>query len=60
MAGTGAVAADTASVGGAASAGRAPADAPDLLTSADQISDDEINAGRTAALRKMLEERGRE
>ncbi len=34
--------------------------APDLLTSADQITDDEINAGRTAALRKMLEERGRE
>ena len=49
-----------ASVGGAASAGRAPAAVPDLLTSADQITDDEINAGRTAALRKMLEERGRE
>ena len=31
-----------------------------LLTSADQITDDEINAGRTAALRKILEERGRE
>jgi len=38
----------------------APAAAPDLLTSADQITDDEINAGRTAALRKILEERGRE
>ena len=53
-------AAGAASVGGAASADRAPAAAPDLLTSADQITDDEINAGRTAALRKMLEERGRE
>lgn len=53
-------AAGAASVGGASSADRAPAAAPDLLTSADQITDDEINAGRTAALRKMLEERGRE
>ena len=60
VAGTGAAAADAASVGGAASAGRVPAAAPDLLTSADQITDDEINAGRTAALRKILEERGRE
>ena len=62
VAGTGAAgtAAGAASVGGAASAGRAPTAAPDLLTSADQITDDEINAGRTAALRKILEERGRE
>ena len=58
VAGTGAAgtAAGAASVGGAAST----VAAPDLLTSADQISDDEIDAGRTAALRKMLEERGRE
>ena len=60
VAGSGAAAADAASVGGAASAGRATVAAPDLLTSADQISDDEINAGRTAALRKIQEERGRE
>lgn len=60
VAGSGAAAADAASVGGAASAGRATVAAPDLLTSADQITDDEINAGRTAALRKILEERGRE
>ena len=32
---------------------------PDLLTDADQISEDEIAAGRTAALKKMLEERGK-
>ena len=37
----------------------APA-APDLLTDAERISDEEINAGRTAALRKMLEERGKQ
>ena len=37
----------------------APA-APDLLTDAEQISDEEINAGRTAALKKMLEERGKQ
>ena len=60
VAGSGAAAADAASVGGAASAGRATVAAPDLLTSADQITDDEIDAGRTAALRKILEERGRE
>ncbi len=60
VAGTGAAVAGAASVGGDASAGRVPAAAPDLLTSADQITDDEINAGRTAALRKILEERGRE
>ena len=60
VAGTGAAVAGAASVGGAASTVAAPAAAPDLLTSADQITDDEINAGRTAALRKILEERGRE
>mgnify|MGYP003087573182 FL=1 len=45
---------------------RAPADAgaapatPDLLADAEQISDEEIDAGRTAALKKMLEERGKQ
>ena len=34
--------------------------APDLLADAEQISEEEINAGRTAALRKMLEERGKQ
>lgn len=34
--------------------------APDLLTDAEQISEEEINAGRTAALKKMLEERGKQ
>ena len=47
----------------------APAEAPatpeapaaaDLLTDAEQISEEEINAGRTAALKKMLEERGKQ
>ncbi len=38
-------------------AAEAPA-APDLLTDAEQISEEEIDAGRTAALKKMLEERG--
>ena len=33
---------------------------PDLLTDAEQISEEEIDAGRTAALRKMLEERGKQ
>ena len=33
---------------------------PDLLTDAEQISEEEINAGRTAALKKMLEERGKQ
>ena len=56
----GGAASGVASLSGAASAGRTHAAAPDLLTSADQITDDEINAGRTAALRKILEERGRE
>ena len=40
-------------------ASEAPA-APDLLTDAEQISEEEINAGRTAALKKMLEERGKQ
>ena len=34
--------------------------APDLLTDAEQISEEEINAGRTATLKKMLEERGKQ
>ena len=34
--------------------------APDLVTDAEQISEEEIAAGRTAALRKMLEERGKQ
>ena len=38
----------------------APAATPDLLTDAEQISDEEIDAGRTAALKKMLEERGKQ
>ena len=33
---------------------------PDLLTDAEQISDEEVDAGRTAALKKMLEERGKQ
>ena len=44
---------------GAADAGAAPA-TPDLLASAEQISEAEIDAGRTAALKKMLEERGKQ
>ena len=45
---------------------RAPADAgavpatPDLLADAEKISDEEVDAGRTAALKKMLEERGKQ
>ena len=35
-------------------------EAPDLLTDAEQISEEEIDAGRTAALKKMLEERGKQ
>ena len=38
----------------------APAATPDLLTDAEQISEEEIDAGRTAALKKMLEERGKQ
>ena len=45
---------------GAADAAAAGAPAPDLLASAEQISDEEIDAGRTAALKKMLEERGKQ
>ena len=44
----------------APAAPEAPAATPDLLTDAEQISEEEINAGRTAALRKMLEERGKQ
>ena len=33
---------------------------PDLLTDAEQISEEEVDAGRTAALKKMLEERGKQ
>ena len=44
---------------GAADAGDAPA-TPDLLASAEQISEAEIDAGRTAALKKLLEERGKQ
>ena len=44
---------------GAADAAAAPA-TPDLLASAEQISEAEIDAGRTAALKKMLEERGKQ
>ena len=45
--------------GGAGDAGAAHA-TPDLLTDAERISDEEIDAGRTAALKKMLKERGRQ
>ena len=59
----GAAPADAADAGaapaGAAPAGGAPA-TPDLLTDAEQISEEEIAAGRTAALKKMLEERGKQ
>ena len=48
-----------AAAAGAADAGVAPA-TPDLLASAEQISEAEIDAGRTAALKKMLEERGKQ
>ena len=41
-------------------ASEAPAATPDLLTDAEQISDEEVDAGRTAALKKMLEERGKQ
>ena len=47
--------------GESAAAETAPeAAAPDLLADAEQISEEEINAGRTAALKKMLEERGKQ
>ena len=51
--------------GGAEPGGAESGDAPpaarttDLLTSVEQITDEEIDAGRTAALKKMLEERGK-
>ena len=48
----------SAEPGAPADAGAAPA--PDLLTDAEQISEEEIAAGRTAALKKMLEERGKQ
>ena len=55
--GTGAArAAGAKSAGGAPPAGQTP----DLLASAEQITDEEIDAGRTAALKKMLEERGKQ
>lgn len=50
---------DAPAAPGAPEAPDTPA-APDLLTDAEQISEEEINAGRTAALRKMLEERGKQ
>lgn len=50
---------DAPAAPGAPDAPDAPA-TPDLLTDAEQISDEEIDAGRTAALRKMLEERGKQ
>ena len=43
-----------------AAAPDAPAATPDLLTDAEQISEEEVDAGRTAALKKMLEERGKQ
>ena len=49
----------SAEPGAPADAGAAPA-TPDLLTDAEQISEEEIAAGRTAALKKMLEERGKQ
>ena len=42
---------------GAADPGAAP---PDLLADAEKISDEEIDAGRSAALKKILEERGKQ
>ena len=48
----------SADPGAHADAGAAPA--PDLLTDAERISEEEIAAGRTAALKKMLEERGKQ
>lgn len=66
-AGAGSAGAAPAGAAAAAPAGAAAADAaaagapaPDLLASAEQISDEEIDAGRTAALKKMLEERGKQ
>ena len=58
----GAGGAGAARAAGAESVGGAPpvAHAPDLLASAEQITDEEIDAGRSAALKKMLEERGKQ
>ena len=42
----------------AADPGAAPT--PDLLADAEKISDEEIDAGRSAALKKILEERGKQ
>ena len=66
----GAESAEVASSSADAAAPEAPAEAstgasealatPDLLTDTEQISEEEINAGRTAALKKMLEERGKQ
>ena len=62
-------AADSGDEAGAQDAGNAEptsgdappvAHAPELLSSAEQITDEEIDAGRTAALMKMLEERGKQ
>lgn len=52
----------TAAVAAESTSGDAPpvAHAPDLLTDAEQITEEEIDAGRTAALMKMLEERGKQ
>ena len=55
------VAASASAEGESAAAETAPeAAAPDLLADAEQISEEEINGGRTAALKKMLEERGKQ
>ena len=55
------VVASASAEGESAAAETAPeAAAPDLLADAEQISEEEINAGRTAALKKMLEERGKQ
>ena len=43
---------------GAVDPGAAPT--PDLLADAEKISDEEIDAGRSAALKKILEERGKQ
>ena len=43
---------------GAADPGAAPT--PDLLADAEKISEEEIDAGRSAALKKILEERGKQ
>lgn len=52
--------ADAAAPAEASTAPAEPPAAPDLLTDAEQISEEEIDAGRTAALKKMLEERGKQ